>query len=312
MKVLLATDGSQNATKAAKFLLRLPSTDQIELTVLTVTYNPIDNSHGNIQPWFAKWNKHERDMVESHHAELRALLADRFASLSLIHRKGNASQTILNIAKTLNTDLIVMGAVGHSMISRMLLGSISDEVATRAACSVLIVRPSRDDTSTDDSGVKITVAYDHSTPSQNAIDEMLGMKWGDSAVVDLVTIALQFDYFIGDGLSPVAFENEQEVFESMQKSGKKTCEKVAQSIPNAHSYTVRSGHTGEAIIQHAENNGSDLIVAGDANHGMLHHLLLGSTTKYILRHAPCSVWISRQHHSNSQPHSSETEQATTS
>ncbi len=132
MKVLLATDGSQNATKAAKFLLRLPSTDQIELTVLTVTYNPIDNSHGNIQPWFAEWNKHERDMVESHHAELREMLADRFASLSLIHRKGNATQTILNIAKTLNTDLIVMGAVGHSMISRMLLGSISDEVATRA------------------------------------------------------------------------------------------------------------------------------------------------------------------------------------
>lgn len=311
MRILLATDGSPNATKAANFLLRLPSPEQLNVTVLTVTYNPIDANAGDIQPWFAEFSKQERDMVVSHHAELKELFADHFADLKLVHRKGNASQTILQLAKATDTDLIVMGAVGHSMISRMLLGSISDEVATRATCSVLIVRPTRDESSQGGGNVKITVAYDHSAPSQHAIEEMLRMNWASSSEVDIVTIAPQYDYFMGDGMSPIAFENEQKAFESMQALGQKVCQTVAQSIPNAHAHTIRSGHIGEAIIQHAEKAASDLIFAGDGSHGTLHHLLLGSTSKYILRHAECSVWISRQKHSESTSPRSATEQSTT-
>lgn len=313
MRVLLATDGSKNAKDAAKFLLRLPSIGQIKLTVLTVTYDPKETSHGNVQPWFPEWNKHERATVQKHHEELEELFANRFASLTMFHRTGNATQTILDLAKNVDAELIVMGAVGHSMISRMLLGSISDDVATRAECSVLIVRPSKVEQAMSEgaariSAPKITIAFDESAPSRYAIDEQLEMNWGAEVSIDVLTVMpAQYDYFMGDGLSPVVLKDEQKAFENMKSSVERASDKIAQSIPNARSLAVRGNHIGESIIQHAQKNGSDLIVTGDGSHGVLHHILIGNTTKYILRHAPCSVWISRHHHLHSDSKKPQTE-----
>jgi len=318
MRILLATDGSENAKDAAMFLLRLPSSDRIKLTVLTVTYDPKATSHGNVQPWFPEWNKHERETVQKHHGELEKLFVDRFASISMLHRKGNATQTVLNLAKDIDADLIVMGAVGHSMISRMMLGSISDDVATRAECSVLIVRPSKAENTTTEAAPKIaapkiTIAFDESTPSKSAIDEQLGLNWGEEASINVLTVMpAQYDYFMGDGLSPVVLKGEQEIFESMQGSAERASDKIAQSIPNAHFLAVRGNHVGESIIQHAQKNGSDLIVTGDGSHGVLHDILIGNTTKYILRHSPCSVWISRHHHLHSDSEKPQAEKAAAS
>ena len=313
MRILLATDGSDNAKDAATFLLRFKNSDKIKLTVLTVTYNPKDNSHGNMQSWFPDWYKHEREMVQMHHAELEAIFADRFASLSMFHRKGHASQTILQLAKTIDADLIVMGAVGHSMISRMLLGSISDDVATRAECSVLIVRPAEDEGVPTQAAPIITIAFDESEPSKYAIQEQLNMAWGEDSSIDVLTIMpTQYDYFMGDGLSPVVLKNEQKAFENMQDAAKRATDSIARSIPNAHSLAVRGNHIGESIIQHAIKNNSDLIVTGDNSHGALHHFLIGNTTKYVMRHAPCSVWISRHHHLDDEPNEQKTEKVAAS
>jgi len=56
-----------------------------------------------------------------------------------------------------------------------------------------------------------------------------------------------------------------------------------------------SDHIGDSIVNVAEETNANLIVVGDTGHSLLSRFLLGSTSKYVLRHAPCSVWISRRH-----------------
>ena len=299
MNVLLATDGSPYAKEAAKYLCGMQIADQLKVTILTVSYDPESTTKGRPQHWHQEWRENEKSAVDAHFDELDEILADKFAHLTRLHRTGNSVDTILRTAKSIDADLIVMGAVGHSLISRMLLGSVSDEVATRAECSVLVIRPHNDQGAQDqvaqEGPYRITVAYDNSKPSNHAVDELLGLRWKDELHLDVVSVGVQFDHLVGDGIYLPDLANEQQTFDAIRKDLEKVTERVAQKIPLAESRLVKGAHVGDTIVEYAESSGSDLIVIGDAGHGFFHDVLLGSTTKYVLRHAPCSVWISRHH-----------------
>jgi nucleotide-binding universal stress UspA family protein len=53
---------------------------------------------------------------------------------------GNVAEEIVESAKDLEADLIVMGSRGHSVLRRAIEGSISDVVIRRAPCAVMTVR----------------------------------------------------------------------------------------------------------------------------------------------------------------------------
>jgi nucleotide-binding universal stress UspA family protein len=53
--------------------------------------------------------------------------------------EGPAAPAILRVAAEDHCDLIVMGSRGHGQLAGMLLGSVSNAVAQRANCPVLIV-----------------------------------------------------------------------------------------------------------------------------------------------------------------------------
>jgi len=56
-------------------------------------------------------------------------------------RTGDARDVIINTARELGIDLIVMGTHGRRGVSRALLGSVTETVVRAAPCPVLTVRP---------------------------------------------------------------------------------------------------------------------------------------------------------------------------
>lgn len=55
---------------------------------------------------------------------------------------------------------------------------------------------------------------------------------------------------------------------------------------------VRARNTGEAILQSLEGSSYDLVIMGMMNGASkTHSQEVGSTTEYVLRHAPCRVWV---------------------
>ena len=54
--------------------------------------------------------------------------------------RGNPAEEIMKAASQQQPDLIVMGAQGHGVIARFLLGSVSTRVVQHANSSVLVVR----------------------------------------------------------------------------------------------------------------------------------------------------------------------------
>jgi universal stress protein A len=59
----------------------------------------------------------------------------------LLLRTGDARDSIVQVAKELGADLIVMGTHGRRGVTRALLGSVTEAIVRSAPCPVLTVRP---------------------------------------------------------------------------------------------------------------------------------------------------------------------------
>jgi universal stress protein A len=83
----------------------------------------------------------ETEMLEAAKTELsRSIAACGLAPCEVKVELGAAGQTILQEARELAADLIVVGTHGRSGPARLLLGSIAEEVIRGAGCNVMVVR----------------------------------------------------------------------------------------------------------------------------------------------------------------------------
>lgn len=60
-------------------------------------------------------------------------------------RKGSAQVEIIDAAKELGSDLIILSTHGRTGVERLLMGSTVEKVVRRAGCPILIVRPHEHD-----------------------------------------------------------------------------------------------------------------------------------------------------------------------
>ncbi|NYT20718.1 MAG: universal stress protein [Methanomicrobiales archaeon] len=63
------------------------------------------------------------------------------ASADMHLRRGHPGETILDAAHETGSDLVVIGSVGRSQISRMLSGSVSTFVVAHSPVATLVVKP---------------------------------------------------------------------------------------------------------------------------------------------------------------------------
>ncbi|MEO1618612.1 MAG: universal stress protein [Planctomycetota bacterium] len=295
MKVLLATDGSKSAFAAARFFESLPVESPVELVLLTAIGDPLSGSPESTQHWYPEVVRQERQHAEEHHRQIIDLMQTRCNRVESVLRPGHPVRVILDMAKQIDCDLILMGAHGHSTIGRLLLGSVSDRVATHATCSVLVVRLDGKDEFQRKDPFRITAGYDNSKPSREALDELLKLQWDKATHLDLVSVAPAFDYLMGNGLSPAAIANEEAMFRQMKSGGAEKRTALTGTLPKTKTEVLQKQHAGAALVEAADQSQASMIVVGDVGHSLLDDILLGSTTKYVLRHAACSVWISRYH-----------------
>ena len=142
-RILLATDGSEEAQLAALRAVDIAENTDSELHVVHVGVIPtfLESYPGTLG--------YERKLYEQIEEESRELL--RKESWRVKAAGGTVAGPhlrmgvvvdleIVALAKELGVDLIVMGCRGHRGIRRAIEGSISDAVIRRAPCPVLVVR----------------------------------------------------------------------------------------------------------------------------------------------------------------------------
>jgi nucleotide-binding universal stress UspA family protein len=99
---------------------------------------------------------------------------------------GNPAVELVKKAKTWHADLIVVGSRGQSAIRRLILGSVSLEVATEARCSVRIGR--RTTREFDRRQLRILIGLDCSAGAEKAVRKVLMRAWPEGTELRVVAV----------------------------------------------------------------------------------------------------------------------------
>ena len=282
-RIVLCLDGSLESEKAARFLARIAHDEPYELVVLSVLPKP-NSSEGACSDL-----KRQHAYFQDSFKDVQQFFDGANVQVRHLVRYGRPGKRIVSVAKALQAELIVLGAVGHSMVARMLLGSTSDYVATNAHCSVAVIRSNEATAKdTDKRKLNIALAYEQSGPARAAFEEITEFRWGDGTLFDLMTVVPDHVEFTddGDAILRKRRERAQTCLTELQNE-------LSPSAPVNSGYLLESNHVGEAIVHFSENHGTDLLVVGETRQSTASRLLLGSVSRFVLRHAPCSVWITR-------------------
>ncbi|MCL6472203.1 MAG: universal stress protein [Firmicutes bacterium] len=136
-KILLAVDGSKYSDVAASRAITFAQTYGRTLDILSVVDVPPE-AYGEAPDFVDKMVEKAREIAET--VENTAKVA-KISATSFV-RDGDAPEKILDLAKKLESDVIVMGSHGHTGLKRLLMGSVTERVIGHAPCPVLVVKSS--------------------------------------------------------------------------------------------------------------------------------------------------------------------------
>jgi nucleotide-binding universal stress UspA family protein len=139
-KILIATDSSESAEKAADFGIEIAGLSRAKVYAVSV----IDTTPYYSIPLDQVWSKEVYEQLEQmgYEADSYVEKAAKAAGIEVesLVLKGNPAERILNFAEEQNVDMIVVGSHGKGGFERLVIGSVSEKVVRHAKVPVLVVR----------------------------------------------------------------------------------------------------------------------------------------------------------------------------
>lgn len=284
MRIVMATDGSQDATHAVEWLMHVPLPTDTTVDVVSAIPWPESTTKAGRELW-----KHAIVIVE----DARERLTKRWKHVHGAVDDGDPRSVITGAATARGADLVVVGARSLGLVASALLGSVSLGVARHAACPVLVckggVRPLRN----------VTIALDGSQSAWEALDFFAALPWPEDVEVRLVSVVEPLRYPAADLISPPLIDLMKE-YEDERRADLERVLEAASARLRRHlrnvSTTTLVGPAAPSILSEAAKQPSDLIVVGARGLGTVKRLLLGSVSESVLRQASCPVLIVRPKH----------------
>ena len=295
MKALLAIDGSRESAMALETAASLTWPPDSRLEIISVVPGDAELYGGPFSVALVTKTPEVRERLvdECRRAVDEAAERLRRPGLGIAVRvmDGRAASVILDEAERIAADLIILGARGHSGIERALLGSVSAEVVDLAHRPVLVARRP--------TAWRVLIATDGSPDASLGADFVATSGLFEAAGARILSVVdVPSAWWLGG--TPVDSIMVTDVYTAVLGEAGKHGQAVAGDAVRrlrtegmeAQS-VVREGTASTQIIAEAESWAADLIVVGTRGHGLLKRLLLGSTARNVLQHAPMSVLIVR-------------------
>jgi nucleotide-binding universal stress UspA family protein len=173
---------------------------------------------------------------------------------------------LLAAATRLEADLVLVGSRGMGAIRGRLLGSVSSHVVEHAPCSVMVFP--EDESSAPRRVSSVIVGVD-------------GSPGADVAIVygEALSLALSAELVLVHGATRTSGETSPAV-------------EAARRVPSARAETS-DGHPRDVLVDAADRWNPAVLVVGTRGLGGVEGLLVGSTSRWLVNHAPCPVLVAR-------------------
>ncbi|MEM8674926.1 MAG: universal stress protein [Cyanobacteria bacterium P01_G01_bin.67] len=279
-KILYADSGADNARDMFGNLINLPAMNSSEIYIMQVippkTIETLAERHNSL--------KQAEEKIEQLVKQLNIAQTEIFT----IIREGDPKIQVLEVAKEINADLIIIGSRGLGRLRSILSNSVSQYVFQLAESSMLLIK--------DDIYTKrikrVMVAIDKSTAAQYALDLAVFLFQGyPDAELYLTRINPDLDPDIS--LSKEDMENNPILAPAVNKIKK---------MGLSYRCVVTGGRPAEQIRILAEENNIDLLILGSPerrpsiakNLPDLERLLGTSLSDYLRIKADCPVLLARK------------------
>lgn|SRR5690349_1286625 len=204
---------------------------------------------------------------------LRDLLAEADRGHTLVGaavRQGDPGTQILDFARGISADAIVMGAPGADRPERP-LGPVASVVIARSDCPVLAV-PARPMTPADPTGLfnRIVCAVDPAPSSASVIRQALSLAWESAGLLTLACV-------LPEDSSTQVSDTRNALLAAIPPETKAWCDVDV---------VVTSGAKSEEIVRIAAEAGADLVVIGAPRRwtSMTHGVLSRSLCPVLVTH----------------------------
>lgn len=294
VRVLIATDGSKDATAALVAAHRLLSPSDRHFDLLCVAPKIRGK---NREKGANGYEKRVLRQITQLLEKARANLPPDAGAITLLPEIGSASASIVNKAE--NYDLTVIGPKGRGAMGDVGLGPVASRVVEHALGSILVGRELQ-----SEGGIRVLVAVDGSEASQNAIATLRSLFDLSSAEVCLMYVAETPWTEFGLEEDWVTYSDEDKekseagaMEKELVREGDAIIEQARDLLrPLRVSVSTRidEGIPANELLSEAERGQYDLIVAGATGSRDLKHRMLGSVSSKIAWNAPCSVLIVRE------------------
>ncbi len=283
-RILLATDLSEQARKAAAEAVRLARRYGAQLHVLhvdVIAQPGIEGfEHAPLAGHVGSFDQVALDAVG------RDVGVSYRNTVTAIFRDTSEARGILRYAAQKNIDLIVLGTHGRGAVAEAFMGSVAQRVARESPVSVLIVGPHPFAGTADDGKPVILAPVDFGAPSAATLAHAARLATERDA--HLIAVYAISRLRAGHGPEAVATAAEEEARYELERFV------AGARISPEPELLVGIGHADEVIADIARKRHATLVVVAPSSHGALDRLLLGSVTKRVVRGAPCPVLIHRE------------------
>ena len=250
---------------------------------LVHAYSPAAYAAEVVDPRLLEWQ------AESVRAGLdlqarRTGLADlpRFKPDHLVQRLGSPSREIVDLARQVKADLIVVGAEEGGVLHRILLGSTAAGVIRKAPCPVLVVR-----SEAAFPPARVEIPVDLSPVSADAFQQGLAfLTDANVAFADTEVLFVLNPFEIGGSIhfSPERIEHfaGEELRRFMRVNSFGKAPRLAR---------VRTGYPREEILGVLAERQVDLAILGTHGRTGIERLTLGSVAAEVMHRAACNLLL---------------------
>ena len=181
--------------------------------------------------------------------------------------------------------LVCMPTHGRAGVSRLVFGSVAEDLIRRSSDPVLCVGPDVTGIFLPEEAIEGLVCTDDSAATDAVFDGAARFARTVNASCSVVQVVGPDEYISLDGgprPRPIRDRAEQHCREGAQRLNAHGVSSTSQVLP---------GHAAGSIVQHAQRNAVAFIVVGTAGRSGLTRMTLGSVAAAVVRHAPCPVLV---------------------
>jgi len=202
---------------------------------------------------------------------------------NFIFEEGDAAQSIVNSAKSLDVQLVVVGSHNKKIFERLVLGSVAYKVLRLCPCSVMVVSSKYHIHNVRQKEFNTLLAVNGSEASLDAARELAELIEASRANVHILNARTSAKEVIPPEAQ--AFVDMEKLDEEAKHVSYELIDKAYEILADKNFRSIQKvslcGKPANTIIKYAEKNSIDLIVMGSQDKKNLSSVLLGSTTSKV-------------------------------